>query len=142
VTPPPRGIRCLAVSLCGRSTRYQTDPRLFFADVDLCFALSLGSYRSSGLPVTRNHSPKLNGLDSHCRAMLPDEELLDQNDKPAAGIFALHTFRGAYHVAAWLNQRRVADSQRPSIGNARGSRREPDGAFWCDREWSSTAGVG
>jgi hypothetical protein len=114
-------------------------PNTLLSSVYLCFSLSLDSYRSSNTPATR--IPEVDSLYTFCRATLPDEEVLDPNDKPDAGIFALHTFRGAYHVAAWLNQRRVADSQRPSIGNARGSRREPDGAFWCDHEWSLTAGV-
>jgi hypothetical protein len=71
-----------------------------------------------------------------------NEDCLDKTTSRMLAPLRFTQVRGAYHVAAWLNQRRVADSQRPSIGTAQGSRCEPDGPFRCDHQWGSSAGVG
>jgi hypothetical protein len=51
-----------------------------------------------------------------------------KNDKPEVASLRSTQVHGAYHVAAWLDQRRAGDTQVPSIGNASRRRKATVGA--------------
>jgi hypothetical protein len=139
-TPPPRGVRCLAGSCAGGAMSTKPKIRSPFLSIS---ALSHQVGQTIIPLVTCNSCTlpwEIQLLFPHCRTMPRNEDCLDKTTSRMLASLRFTQVPGAYHVAAWLNQRRVADSQRPSIGTAQGSRCEPDGPFRCDHQWGSSAG--